>query len=95
MAEGPSGHLWVTVKGFPKATARTHPSTQAGHWFKDALFDIVDWRTEDADIDLAIALPDFPRYRSLAKRVDWLRSTAPFFFIWVGEDGAVVVDRHD
>jgi hypothetical protein len=32
--------VWVSAKGFPEGTAKTHPSTQAGHWFKQAVFDI-------------------------------------------------------
>jgi len=85
--------LWVTVKGYPEGTARTHPSTQAGHWFKDALFDIVLWRGESETAELTLAMPDFPRYRSLADKVTWLQPVARFSFIWVTEDGTVEVVR--
>ncbi|HEC36344.1 MAG TPA: MarR family transcriptional regulator [Anaerolineae bacterium] len=84
--------LWVTVKGYPEGTARTHPSTQAGHWFKDALFDIVLWRGESETAELALAMPDFPRYRDLAEKVAWLQPVARFFYIWVREDGSVVLE---
>lgn len=88
-AEGDSGPLWVTVKGYPKGTSRTPPTTQAGHWFKNALFDIIVWRGESPDAKLAMALPDFPKYRKLTKKVTWFQSVANFFYIWVQEDGSV------
>lgn len=92
-AESKIGPLWVTVKGYPEGTDRTRPSTQAGHWFKQALFDIVAWRGEDQTVELALALPDFPRYRDLAMRVAWLQPVARFSLIWVMEDGTVEVVR--
>ena len=81
--------LWVTVKGYPTGTARTSAYTQARHWFKDALFDIIDWRGQDGDADLALALPNFPTYRGLAQRVAWLQPIARFTILWVQEDGTV------
>jgi hypothetical protein len=92
-AESDAGPLWVTVKGYPKGTPRTRPSTQAGHWFKQGLFDIVVWHGEDPEAELAFALPDFSRYRDLAARVAWLQPVARFSFIWVMEDGTVEVVR--
>lgn len=81
--------LWVTVKGYPSETLRTRPSTQAGHWYKDALFDIVAWRGQDPKAELAIALPLFRRYRSLAEKVRWLQLAAGFSYLWVSKDGSV------
>jgi len=85
--------LWVTVKGYPKGTPRTRPQTEAGHWFSGALFDIIWWRGEDPEPELAVALPDFPRYRNLAQKVSWLKSAARFHFLWVAESGHVEVER--
>lgn len=96
IAHSDRGLLWVTVKGYPEGTDRTRPSTQAGHWFKNALFDMVVWHGDDAGADLALALPDFPRYRKLAARVAWLQPVARFSFLWVLEDGTVEeVGSHD
>lgn len=81
--------LFVTVKGYPQGTDKTNPLVQAGHWFKDATFDMVLWRGENPKAELAIALPDYPRYRKLAERVEWFRSVAHFRFLWVCEDGLV------
>jgi hypothetical protein len=83
--------LWVTVKGYPEGTSKTHPSTQAGHWFKQALFDVVAWRGESSTADIVMALPDNEndRYRNLAKKVHWLESVAKFSYYWVHEDGSI------
>lgn len=93
--EARSGHakLWVTVKGYPRDTERTQATVQASHWFSGALFDIICWRGEDENADLALALPDFPRYRNLAERTTWLKSAARFHFIWVSGDGSIEIDR--
>lgn len=85
--------LWVTVKGYPEGTPQTRPQTQAPHWFSGAVFDIICWRGEDAEVELALALPDFPRYRNLAQRVSWLKSAARFCFLWVGQDANVQIER--
>ena len=77
--------LWVTVKGFPEGTPRTQPSIQAGHWFKQGLFDILAWRGEDTEVELAYALPDYLRYRKLAEKVKWIESVAGFSYIWIGQ----------
>lgn len=83
------GPSWVTVKGYPKGTPKTRPTTQARHWFKQAFFDMVDWRHENQDAEIAIALPDFPTYRRLAEKVVWLQDVIRFSVMWVGEDGTV------
>ena len=90
-AKSKIGTLWVTVKGYPRDTERTQATTQAGHWFSGALFDIVCWHGENPDNELAMALPDYPRYRKLAERASWLRALTPFYLIWVKEDGTIEV----
>lgn len=91
-AQKGDNNLWVTVKGYPKGTPRTSPSTQAGHWFKKALFDIVAWRGESETAQIAMALPDYPRYRKLAEKVAWLQLVARFTFFWVQESGLIIVE---
>ena len=82
--------LWVTVKGYPRATSATNPSTQARHWFSQALFDVVRYRTERPDIAIGVALPDgFTSYLNLQPTVEWLHGSAPFVYFWAGEDGSV------
>ena len=92
VARGSSGPLWVTVKGYPRRTERTQPTTQAGHWFKDALFDIIAYRQESQSAELMMALPDFPRYRRLTKKIAWLQAAAHFSYVWVSENGEISVE---
>lgn len=81
--------LWVTVKGYPEGTKKTHPSTQAGHWFKQALFDVVAWRGESQTAAIIMALPERERYHGLAKKVAWLEAAANFGYYWVHEDHSI------
>lgn len=81
--------LWVTVKGYPRGTEKTRPSTQAGHWFKDAIFDVITYRGEESGVELGVALPDYPRYRSLVQKVNWFQPIARFVYFWVQKDGSV------
>ena len=85
--------MWVSVKGYPAGTAKTHPSTQAGHWFKQAVFDILEYRGEDKEVKLGLAIPDFSRYRDLAQRISWLQPLAKFTYYWVQESGDVLVEE--
>ncbi len=81
--------IWVTVKGYPEGTQKTRASTQAEHWFKQALFDMIHWRGQAQHAKLFLALPDFRRYRALADKIAWLIPTVPFGIIWVSEDGDI------
>ncbi|MCC6446356.1 MAG: MarR family transcriptional regulator [Armatimonadetes bacterium] len=84
--------LWVTAKGWPQPTPNTPSSTQAGHWFKDAFFDIICYRGENSKAQLGIALPDYSRYRKLSQKVAWLQPIISFTFFWVKEDGTVTIE---
>ncbi len=92
VAEKGGKHLWVSVKGYPRKTEKTNPSVQAGHYFKECVFDMVEYRERDKNVVLGIALPDFPRYRKMAARITWLKPVARFSYFWVGENGEVVVE---
>lgn len=92
VAERNGKPLWITVKGYPEGTSKTHPSTQAGHWFKQAVFDIIEYRGENEMAELGMALPDFPRYRTLAQKINWFQPVAEFVYYWVQENGEVVVE---
>lgn len=84
--------LWVTVKGYPHGTPKTNPSVQAGHWFKQAIFDIIEYRDIGKTLNLALALPDFPRYHRLAERISWLKSAANYHYFWVDKLGNVLIE---
>lgn len=85
--------LWVTIKGFPRGTDKTNPSTQARHWFSHAMFDLVLYRSAQPTFELAAAFPaGFKTYSNLAKRVAWLRTHMPASIFWVAEDGVVTFE---
>lgn len=84
--------LWVTVKGYPHGTLKTKPSLQASHWFKDAIFDIIEYRDIGKTLNLAVALPDFPRYHRLAERITWFKSAANYQYFWVDKAGNVLIE---
>lgn len=90
VAEKDGKSLWVTVKGYPRGTERTNPKTQAVHWFKDVIFDIIKYRAIDKNVSLSVALPDFPRYHSLVNQISWFKPVANFTYYWVRENGEVI-----
>jgi Holliday junction resolvase-like predicted endonuclease len=73
------GHtVGIEVKGFPSRNyadparaaeaKRTAPSTQAGHWFAQAVLAAMRLPGEDPTWRSVIALPDFPRYETFTPR---------------------------
>jgi len=92
VAELNGTQLWVSVKGYPKGTARTNATLQAGHWFKQVIFDILDYRGKSKDVSLGVALPDYPRYRSMAQKIQWFQPVANFQYFWVRENGDVFIE---
>jgi hypothetical protein len=92
VAEKEGQEIWITVKGYPKGTERTSPRTQAAHWFKDAIFDIVQYRNISDKAKLGIGLPDFKRYHNLATKTTWLKGRSPFNYFWVSENGDVIIE---
>lgn len=89
----------IEVKGYPSRTyadaaragqvKRTQPSTQAGHWYAQAVLAAMRLRTKRPEVRSVIALPDFPRYRQLfAETADSLR-VARIELWWVTADGQV------
>lgn len=94
-AENNGKTVWISVKGYPEGTTKTQPSTQAGHWFKQAVFDILEYRGENTDVELGLAIPDFPRYRNLADKIRWLQPVAEFTYYWVEDSGNVLVEESE
>jgi hypothetical protein len=80
------GKLWLSVKGYPEKS----PNTQARHWFAEALFDLILYRSGNSTVVLGIGLPEgYKTYMSLSRKVAWFKRSAPFRFYWVSESGAV------
>lgn len=89
VAERDGEELWVSVKGYPEGTAKTNASLQAGHWFKQVIYDMIRYRGESDSVSLRVGLPDFSRYRSMAEQIEWFKVAARFHYYWVREDGDV------
>ena len=87
------------VKGFPSRNyadparageaKRTSPSTQAGHWYSQAVLAAMRLRGKEPGWGSVIALPDFPRYRDLHAETAGSRAAAQIEVWWVHETGAV------
>lgn len=92
VAEKDRKTLWVSVKSYPRGTKKTKPSTEAGHWFKQAIFDIIEYRERDRNVLLAVALPDYPRYHSMAQKITWLKPIANYSYLWIKESGEVTAE---
>ncbi|WP_344735090.1 hypothetical protein [Nocardioides fonticola] len=91
----------VEVKGFPSRTyadparagavKRTSPSTQAGHWYSQAVLAAMRLRGKEPTWRSVIALPDFPRYRDLYAETAGSLTAAQIEVWWVSETGTVEV----
>lgn len=92
IAEKEGKPLWVTVKGFPRKTTKTQSSTQVPHWFSSGIFDVLKYRGEKSEVDIAFGLPDHDRYRNLARKISWLKPIAKFSYFWVKESGEIEVE---
>lgn len=89
----------VEVKGFPSRgyadparaaeVKRTSPSTQAGHWYSQAILAAMRLRGKEPTWRSVIALPDFPRYRDLHTETAGSLAAAEIEVWWVDQTGAV------
>lgn len=89
----------VEVKGFPSRgyadprrsgeAKRTSPSTQAGHWFAQAVLAAMRLRGKEPGWGSVIALPDFPRYCDLYAETAGSLVAARIEVWWVHSDGTV------
>jgi hypothetical protein len=91
--------LRVEVKGWPtigyadparaNERKRTRPSTQAGHWYSQALLHVVrDLQKHPNDL-VAIALPDWPRFRNLVNETEAPVRKLGVSVLFVREDESV------
>ena len=88
----------IEVKGFPSRNyadparssekKRTSPSTQAGHWFSQAVLAAMRLRGKEPSWRSVIALPDFPRYRALYSETVGPLTAAGIEVWWVEASGA-------
>lgn len=89
----------VEVKGFPSRAyanparageqKRTSPSTQAGHWYSQAVLAAMRLRGKEPSWRSVIALPDFPRYRTLHSETVGSLAAADIEVWWVDSRGSL------
>jgi Holliday junction resolvase-like predicted endonuclease len=89
----------IEVKGFPSRhyadpsradeQKRTQPSTQAKHWYAQAILAAMLTRSRRPQDQAVIALPDFPRYRRLYSESAGSLQQCAIELWWVSENGAV------
>ena len=102
LAAKPNRRLGAEVKGFPSVgyadprraaeTKRTQPSTQAGHWFSQALFKAMMLLDSHPGHESLMVLPDFSRYRDLGIRTRTGRAAAGVHLVLLTPDGAMNSD---
>ncbi|QIG44474.1 hypothetical protein G5V58_18305 [Nocardioides anomalus] len=102
IASGDGRTAGVEVKGFPSRNyadparagevKRTSPSTQAGHWYSQAVLAAMRLRGREPQWSSVIALPDFARYRDLYQETAGSLSAAQIEVWWVSEAGTVERD---
>lgn len=90
----------VEVKGFPSRnyadparaaeTKRTSPSTQAGHWYSQAVLAAMRLREKEPTWRSVIVLPDFPRYRELHAQTVGSLTAAQIDVWWIDQSGALI-----
>lgn len=94
----------IEVKGFPSRhyadparaaqVKRTSPSTQAGHWYSQAVLAAMRLRGKEPTWRSVIALPDFPRYRDLYAETSGSLAAAMIEVWWIDARGQVDGDLH-
>lgn len=92
----------IEVKGYPstvyrdagraKETKPTAPLVQAGHWYSHALLKAMRLVSSHATARVALAFPDFPRYRTLYKETREALRRVEVALIFVAENGELDID---
>lgn len=68
---------------------RTSPSTQAGHWYAQAVLAAMRLRGKEPGWRSVIALPDFRRYRDLNTETSGSLAAAKIEVWWINQDGTL------
>ena len=89
----------VEVKGYPSReyadparageVKRTRPSTQAVHWYAQAVLAALRLRSKESGWRRVIAFPDFPRYRDLYSETSSSLDAAKVDVWWVSTAGSL------
>lgn len=91
--------LVVEAKGYPSTTYQrgpnqgmpkpTNPSTQARHWFAQALFCSILRQRDHPTSIIAMAFPEFPVFVNLAERTNDALKKLGIRIIFLTQDGTV------
>jgi hypothetical protein len=94
-----ASNLMVEAKGYPSESyrdpsragekKRASPTLQAQHWYSHALLKALRVQTEYPGAVVAVALPDFPRYRTLYQETRIGLEKLGIKLLAVKEDGSV------
>lgn len=93
--------MLIEAKGYPSASyrdpnrsheaKRTNPTVQAQHWYAHAVFKALRLKGTTPGTSVALALPHFPRYRSLFEEVRGSLQQLEIVSFFVHESGEVEV----
>lgn len=91
--------LLVSVKGYPSKNyadprrasevKKTHPATQARHWFREALAEMIFALAEDSEREAAMGLPDHTSYVTAWGKVRPITAKLGIKCFFVSENGQV------
>lgn len=91
--------LLIEVKGYPSKNYRdprragerkpTNPTNQAQHWYSHAVLKAMRLQTKYPDAKVAVAFPDFPRYRTLFQETQGAFKKLDLALLLITKDGDV------
>lgn len=92
--------LRIEVKGYPSdkyvrgknkgKKKKTKPSTQARHWFGEALLSLVLAKCKNPELNIAMGLPVKKTYEKKWNEIEWLRNKINLQIYWVDQNGVVI-----
>ena len=82
----------MRTRGAPTKSRKTQPSTQAAHWFSQALVKALMLLDSHPDHESLVVVPDYPRYRDLSRRTLTGRIAAGVHVVFVQPDGTAESD---
>jgi hypothetical protein len=95
--------LLIEAKGYPSAfyrdekrrheKKRTDPNNQAQQWYSHALLKVLRLQTKRSDAHVAMAFPDFPRYRQLFMETAGRLELLEIQVFFIGADGIVSIGK--
>lgn len=92
----------VAVKGYPSdkytqdclggkkgEEKRTDPKLQAKHWLAEAIFEVINAKSQNNKLELALGLPKFQIYISYIEKLEWFFRTMNLGVYLVDDKGRV------